>query len=298
MAYKLSVNKSVQKKIKRIAIEEIDKTITELNNSDLELNETVHRIRKRCKKIRGLIRIVRPEFADYSLENSFFRDTAKNFSDLRDTQIMLATYDGLMAYFADHIERQSFAPVRRVLTLRRQRLPAREDELRRQLVLLRPALQQAGRRVADWSLTASGFAAIEEGLQKTYRRARKAMAKAYTGKPRAGRFHEWRKRVKYHRYHLRLLRPLWPPVIEAHWQQAKYLSDLLGDEHDLAVLQQLLAQHTDEFAGIEALPAFKALISQRRRQLQQQAGDAGERIFAEKPNHFSRRLQVYWESRL
>ena len=39
-------------------------------------------------------------------------------------------------------------------------------------------------------------------------------------------------------------------------RRAQYLSDLLGDEHDLAVTQQTLAQHPARYTGIRSLPAF------------------------------------------
>ena len=299
MAYRISTdrsNKTLQKEIKRIAREQIDKAIGEIDNDGLALDTTVHQVRKRCKKIRGLIRIVRPEFDAHDSENAFFRDAAKSLSDLRDAQVMIDTYDSLMAAFDDQIKRSTFAPIRRALTLRRQRMAGHEVESRQQLALFREAMQEAEKRTDSWLLAARGFAAVEGGLQKTYRRARKGMKKAYAGAPRAELFHEWRKRVKYHRYHLRLLRPLWPPVIEIYWQQAKDLSDLLGDEHDLAVLQQTLKNHPDEFANIEALSAFMGLIKQRRTQLQRQAKGAGERLLAEKPKQLSRRLKKYWKS--
>jgi CHAD domain-containing protein len=303
MAYKLSIKKSVQDEVKRIANEQIDKAITELNDDDSGLHNTVHQVRKRCKKIRGLIRIVRPEFSDYDLENAFFRDAANRLSYLRDTQAMIETYDNLMEVFNDQVERQSFAPIRRALTLRRQQITGNGNGngngngSRRRLARFHEKMLQAGRRVADWSVTTEGFAAIEGGLQKTYRRARRAMNQAYAEEVCAERFHEWRKRVKYHRYHLRLLRSLWPPVMEAHWRQAQHLSRLLGEEHDLAVLQQMLVDCPEEFAGIAALPAFQSLLKQRRAQLQQQSRGLGERVLAEKPQQLSHRLQRYWESR-
>jgi hypothetical protein len=44
--------------------------------------------------------------------------------------------------------------------------------------------------------------------------------------------------VKYNRYHDRLIAPLWPPVFSAVRETAGELSDILGDDHDPAVLRR------------------------------------------------------------
>ncbi len=87
---------------------------------------------------------------------------------------------------------------------------------------------------------AEGWAAIGPGLAHQHRRARTALA-ALPDEPSALELHEWRKRVKDLWYHQRLLRRLWPeaqrPLVEA----ADELAAALGDDHDLALLLELLA---------------------------------------------------------
>jgi CHAD domain-containing protein len=61
--------------------------------------------------------------------------------------------------------------------------------------------------------------------------------------PTVENFHEWRKRVKYYRYQLKLLRDFWKPVMEALRREAVKLSDDLGDDHDLAVLVEYLGEN-------------------------------------------------------
>ena len=78
MAYRFSVtDRSVQAGVRRIACEQIDKAIAEIENTELPLDETIFQIRKRCKKIRGLLRLVRPSFDGYARENAIFRDAAR-----------------------------------------------------------------------------------------------------------------------------------------------------------------------------------------------------------------------------
>jgi CHAD domain-containing protein len=107
-------------------------------------------------------------------------------------------------------------------------------------------------------------------------------------------FHQWRKRAKYHRYHLRLLQDAWPPVVRAHRRQANELTDLLGDDHDLAVLRQDLLAEPERFGGARLVAALCGLLDRRRAELQAAAHGVGQRCFAEDPEHLVARLQTYW----
>jgi inorganic triphosphatase YgiF len=65
MPFRLRRKKTVQKSVRRIALEQIDKAIREVLDDNVNRHEAVHQVRKRCKKLRGLIRLVRPSFQDY-----------------------------------------------------------------------------------------------------------------------------------------------------------------------------------------------------------------------------------------
>jgi hypothetical protein len=53
----------------------------------------VHQVRKLCKKLRGLIRLVRPEFDNFQKEDEFFRDAARELSYVRDAQSIIGLID-------------------------------------------------------------------------------------------------------------------------------------------------------------------------------------------------------------
>jgi hypothetical protein len=78
--------------------------------------------------------------------------------------------------------------------------------------------------------------------------------------------------------------------------ETKRLSDLLGDDHDLAVLRNVLTDETDRFGSVRNLQTTLALLDQRRKELQAWAHPLGERIYADKPGRFSRRLGRYWQA--
>lgn len=295
MAFRVTAGETAEQAIRRIASEQIDGALRDLDDDGLDEHETVHEVRKRCKKIRGLLRLARPSFEDtYRAENARFRDAARRLSDLRDATTLLECLDALLDRYDDRVDRGRFAGVREELERRRTALAA-DQGLDDRLGEVAHAMQTARNRVGSWSIEDDGFAAVAGGIGRTYRRARRAM-RAAARQPSTERLHEWRKRVKYHRYHCRLLSELWPAPLEARRDEAKRLSDLLGDDHDLAVLRETVLDQPDRFGGVAEVANLLALIEARRGELQGWSLPLGERLFAEKPRRFVARLEPAWQA--
>jgi CHAD domain-containing protein len=295
MSFSLRAKETVEDGIKRIVNDEIAQAIKDIDNPKLKRAEAVHEVRKSCKKIRSVLRLVRPQFEEtYQFENVWFRETAKGLAELRDAEAIVETYDDLLDKFGDQIDGQAFASVRRALTLRRKKLIDETGNLNQKLEELRGRMREAAERVADWNLKMEEFDGIEGGLVATYRRARNTMAAAYDD-PTAENFHEWRKQAKYHGYHTRLLRELWKPMIRSLRAEADELSDFLGDDHNLAVLHKTLRESPDSYGSKPDVQALLGLINRRSAELRVEATTLGARIFADKPKAFGRRFRVYWE---
>ena len=108
--------------------------------------------------------------------------------------------------------------------------------------------------------------------------------------------HEWRKQAKYLRYHLELLTPTWPEVVGKLAAEAKKLGDLLGDDHDLAVLRAMVVpSHARGHAEQDGF--LGELIDRQRERLQAKAIASGELLYRERPKEFVCRLTAYWRHR-
>jgi len=293
MAYHLSQKKTVKAGIVKIAKSQIDKAIEEVAEG-IDRHEVVHQVRKRCKKLRGLIRLIRPAFPGCAKENAFFRDAAGELSYVRDAQSVIESFEDLVLYYDDRAEGVSFETIRRQLVERRDEIADDTAELEEKLKIFRGRMVEARVRVEKWKITEEGFDALADGFMKTYKRGRKAFLRAYEN-PSTENFHEWRKRVKYHWYHCRLLRQIWPEMLKVHRKAADDLSDYLGDDHDLAVLKETLENESHRFDG-EDLERIYTLIGERRTELQHQSQLLGERLYAEKKTHIACRFGAYWMS--
>lgn len=281
-----------QDELRRIALVQIDRALGELDEGDR--HHAVHAVRKRGKKVRALLRLVRPAAPDlYERENAAFRDMMRRVSDDRDVAVAVETYDALVARFSEDGVAEELAPVRAALAQRRAAVLG--EELDARLAAIGRDLSAARERVGAWQLEGDGFDVLADGLAKTYGRARSGLRDADADASSAA-FHEWRKRAKYHRYHLRLLQDAWPPVLRAHRRQAHELTDLLGEDHDLAVLRLDLRATPERFGEERLVAALCGLLDRRRAELQAAARGAGRRCFAEDPDRLVARLRIYWET--
>jgi len=281
MSYRIERGEPLTDAVRRIATEQIDKARDELADPELDAHVVVHQVRKRCKKLRGLVRLVRPAFDDYADENRRFRDAARRLSDLRDATSLVECFDRLAERHAGADAPQPWTLVRERLLERRGEL-AIAQELPARLERFADELEDARRRVAGWEFGRDDWKPALKGARKTYKRARNAMAGA-RDETAAANLHEWRKRVKYHRYHTRLLRELRPEAQKARRDELDELGDLLGDEHDLAVFRDVLRDETGRFGTPDELGDLLDAVEAERARLQAAAFPAGRRLFALKP---------------
>jgi CHAD domain-containing protein len=180
---------------------------------------------------------------------------------------MVETADDLSERFADLLAANAFDEVRQSLTLRHQEIVAQLLDEEHRMEEVAATIETARRRVEDWPVEQEDFATIYEGLRRVYKRGRNRLAEAYA-EPAPEKFHKWRKRVKYLWYHTRILKPLWPNLLDELADELHDLSDYLGDDHDLAELRHTVIVQPEMFADERDLQALVALIDRRRLELE------------------------------
>jgi CHAD domain-containing protein len=296
LGYRIETDESIERGCRRIAHEQLDKAFRELDDDDLDVHRTVHQVRKRCKKLRGLARLARSALGDdYVDTNVHFRDAARRLSSIRDAEAILECLDDLIGHFEDVIDLSAFESIREELACRRDRVATGDIENR--LDRFRGEMAQ-GRDIVDrWRLDEDEeeWPTIAGGLAKTYRRGRDALARAYDSRS-PERFHEWRKRVKYHWYHMRILRNVWRRPLDARVDALDRLGDMLGDAHDLFVLGAQVESSARLSETSRDVESLLGLANQRRRILEEKARPLGERLFADTAGAFTKRFGQYWNA--
>ncbi len=299
MAFELKRSETVPDGIRRIAGERIDKALKllDVNGRKTVPDKAVHEARKRFKQLRGALRMVRDEFGqkDFDRENRTFRDAGRPLSEVRDAKVMVDTLDDLARHYKRQLSPGSLRKLRGALEKRRRhvrREVLNEKHAARSIVT---AMRKSSRRVEEWPLAREGWKAIAAGLRRIYRQGRDAMDLAIADDSE-GAFHEWRKRGKDLRYSIELLARAWPQELEPMAQSARDLTDLLGQDHDLAVLQCIVDTELKDVPADAERELLKPLISQRRADLQKEARELGQKIYAESDDEFVDRIHEYWKA--
>lgn len=296
MAYKLHPERSPAKEIERVSLEELEVAAAELVDASADRGEAIHDVRKRLKKLRGLLRLMRGSDPDlYRSQNALFRDTARSLSAVRDRTALIESLDALKARFGDDAAAQPMSNLRQAMVYRRQMAVDEQGSLPKAVTHVVATMKKAREDWQGWGVAhkrSSACTAMLDGLQENYRRARAAL-KATKGNGDADTFHDLRKRVKYHAMHLKLLALAWPEVLKPARKVADAVADDLGRDHDYAVMRAEMAADLGAHASQTDRDAVIALIDTYQDELRRSALAACEHLFAERPTAFRRRIESY-----
>jgi CHAD domain-containing protein len=264
VAYRLRADERLSRELVRVASEQIRGALSSVEHLDENPATRVHKARQHSKKLRALFRLVRPELdraGTFRIHDGLARAAGRALTTQRDADVMLATLETLERQHPWAMEDASLARIRRHLSR-----GTRGQSGARELAEL----------IDDWRFRSGARRTVRSGYLRTWRTARKRMAAAAKGDSIAA-FHGWRKHVKYHLYHLRLVSTIVEEDLARKTRDAYRLQKLLGDHHDLALLDAHIAgmrsparRHRD---------AIRNVIQETMELRQSQALRIGGRLF-------------------
>lgn len=291
MVYRFKLDEDINGGFSRIGLEQIDKARRELEEA-ADPPRAVHETRKRLKRLRACLQLARPGLTEsvFKRENARFRDIAALLAGARDNHVLAQTMEALGQRRADGAEIAAIADLREALASEMTGAglrPAGRYETGEVIARL-GAARKAFRKI---ELKAARFATLAEGLETSYRLARRAFAAAYETKDDEA-FHEWRKGAQWHWRHMGLLSRAWPEIMAARAAEARQLSQILGEDHDLSVL----AAAAKTRLGAKHALAIDRLRRARQDELRSAAFPRGRRLFAQKPRTLRRQAELSWSA--
>jgi CHAD domain-containing protein len=301
----LGPRESLVDALPRMALGQLDLAIEQLSSSNAATDaKTVHETRKALKRLRAMLRLLEHQLGKkaYARENRALRDIAQRLSSARDAHVMLATLDQLIARQPRKLGR------RRSVRQLRGRLLAEHAQMQ-QLTLNDPATRAAllaelhtcRERIAAWKLRQhNGIGLVEPDLKRLYQQGRKRYRRVLQGSgEQTIAMHQWRKRVKDLRYAAEILQHRHAPQsLQPLVRRADALSELLGEDHDLAVLSERLragARWDGSKTWRTPRKTRKLLlkaIAKRRRKLRKLALRQGAKLYRQSPKPFMQRLRA------
>lgn len=264
---------------RRIALEQIDRALDQIDRPGVPQGEAVHEIRKSVKRLRALLRLVRPGLAEHAALDALLRDAARKIAALRDAAVLLHTLDALAP--------GGLPAIRAAFAQAPHGAPAAATDA---LATCRADLSTARTTLKGLVLHGAGPEVLQAGLTRTLLQAQTALHVAL-GDASPAAVHEFRKRVKDHLYHARLLTPLWPAMMLPHATAAEELGETLGLMNDIAVFRDALAAldiPADERAEAEVLARV------RHDRLSLVALPLAARLFAGRPEDVAERWCAWW----
>lgn len=285
--------------IRRMSIHLLDGAIDDLEGAHGDgIDEGVHAARKKMKRLRAILRLVRDDLGQriYRHENVVLRDTARTIGAVRDARVLIITLRSLRDDYAGILDPGAFAETERWLVDRHRHLAAKTTE-----GVLTDAvanLEAARARFTSFDLAAvvtDDFEAIAPGVARVYRRGHRALRRSESTRS-VEDLHEWRKRAKYLWYQMEALEPIQPHLIGSMAHELERLGELLGVDHDLAVLAGTVTGDPGICPDERERSLLLAAIGERRHRLQDAAFRIGDAVYGERRDDFVRRLGAYWRA--
>ena len=252
--------------------------------------EDLHFIRTTTKRLRALLRLLRPGISPrlFERENARLKGIARRFASARDSSVARQTLDELTQRTAKR--RQNTRAEVSSLLQRVTPAPsstAHDDAMR----MAARDLEQARCTFGRLRATADDWHTLGPGLHCTYQQTRSRMKAAFAHESDRA-FHRWRAFVKALCYELQTLEPVWPGRLGKTVASLRKLGHMLGADHDLSVLISLLenAPQKGDDAGERAI----ACAHKESRHLRRTCRTLGDAIFADRPRCFIRKFRKHW----
>ena len=254
--------------------------------------ESVHQVRTTIKRLRALLRLIRPAISQslFDCENTRLRVAARRLSSVRDSEVARKTLETLPV--SNSAEEKAVATVLSGLGTNSespQSLDESMAEVRKDLEQTRRSLHRVTFRGKEQKL-------IEAGLVAVYRQGRKRMKTAIAqGQDRA--FHRWRIRAKNLYYELQFLESIWPKRLHRMILRLAKLQEEIGVDHDISVLKEMLQKTPDAYGGSVAVQRVLHRLNNESCKRRGIAIPLGGKIWSQKPARFARKIGKHCRKR-
>lgn len=281
MAFRLKRGEAVESGMRRIIGEELRSAMKNLTKAPAGRDAGIHEARKSFKKIRAMLRLLTPMMGGEAVsQGRRLQAAGRSLSGFRDAAVALETLDRLASQSEGAKLDKAVAAFRRYLA--KEKEAAEAAGLEAAMSVAAAGVRRARGRVGHWQIHAGDGAGMRTGFERIWRRARRAYGAAQ-GKMATPAGHALRIRLKDVLYIVRLLEGSWLRGGKLA-KRLKELETLLGDDHNLAVLKEVLVS-TKATRG-----SISQAIAAERERLCSEAEVLSAEMFAEKPGEVARRI--------
>jgi CHAD domain-containing protein len=291
LAIAVSLDRNVAEALREQLLDDIASARATLLDGKDRLDKRIHKARRRLKRARTILRALRPLAGETARRHGGrLGDIARSLSAARDADVMAGTAERLAgeAEGADGAEGAALRHLAGALAARAKAVHAERPPVDAAAAALAEEAEAVG--ALSWGKRKGQADVLKAGLETTYRDGRKAFAIAAATTIDDECLHDWRKAVK-HRWHLsKLAAPRTAAASPSIVTALDELGELLGEDHDLAVLADTVIADPALAGGEAEAGRVVAVIAARRAGLQADAFARGRILYDDKPRKFRDRL--------
>lgn len=279
--------------IVRVAIEQLT-FIKEQAKIPRSMDLSVHEMRKAFKRLRALLRLIRFDIGKqlFLTENTRYKNMAGALSTLRDIHVIISYLAGCFEADELVIEEESF--IRFINHLNKQK----ETEMialieNKTLDLIIKECDDQVYRIKEYPLTQVGPHTIYKGVTHAYKKCLNKMEAAQLMLD-DGMLHKLRKKVKYLYNQMLLIQAVWPDYFTHYSDALKNISELLGDDHNLAETIVIIQETPDHILKAEEKQSLIRSINNERSTINDEVWPLLGKAFTESSAAFAKRVKSYW----
>ena len=298
MSLRLQSRDNVGDAIRRIERERIAAAQELIGDAaQVSSSKGIHQARKQLKRARALLRLIRPDISRgrWTRVDHRLREVARALSAVRDATVLV---DTLQEFRTRHVTTaNSLTQV--TITAHHRQSQAHDstlasDKARKKLERL---LREAACDLGQWTAIHRGWRAIGPGLRAVYSEAQAAaMPLRQVADCDDLTLHEARKRAQTLLHVLEFLQSAQPRRIGTRIHALHELTDLLGRDHDLAVLEGTLRDSSNIRMTAAGLRRLSTAMATDRRTLQTRASRLAGEIYTETEDAFVSEIHEHWKA--
>ena len=298
MAFRIRPERPFTAEFRHVVEHQLRQAIRVLEDQPGGPHEAIHAARKKFKRVRALYRLIQPDAKAFrQRENERIRDMARSLSAVRDATALVETVDYLASQAGAPEELAALHCASTALIERRDQIAHQETDLAAKMAAAAQTCRDAIEALQELDLDDSPRRTARR-LAKVWRKQLSCAAADLVACEEGGdaeHFHDLRKIGQTYWMHLALLSDLWPSAMRAKQREAKALVDILGHEHDLSVLTQVVNENPDIFGDSETLARVIGAIIARQQELRQKAVEQARLVFADDADTEAARIALLWK---
>jgi CHAD domain-containing protein len=263
-----------------------------------DTGQAIHEARRSYKKCRAILRLMRDAmgYASYYRENITLRDMQRELAQIRDADVQYNLFIRLSESYPKYGEKTWFKGIienaKTDYDLEMNRFKKTDKARNISHYTHTKAVQ-----VQQYQLTREGFEIIEGGLSRIYRQGREMGKMIFSQEADAYEIHAFRKKAKYLEHQLSYLRTISKVLFKAMSKSLEQLTESLGFYNDL----HIACTRIQEYAVENKITSRKqeillSMLKEEMRKAKIEAKQLYEMLYVEKPKHFIKRINLYWES--